>query len=120
MKSMTVPRNAPEPIADDEPEGIEIHIGHEHMQKLGIKTPPVAGTKVSLQAHGKVSASHTEQVGGKPRHHMRVMLTRGDLKPAEAADGKRADVRGDVEEAVDAVAKKDSGKSGRMAAEAKR
>jgi hypothetical protein len=102
MKSVTVARD------DDsgEPQGIEIHIGHEHMQKLGMKTPPEAGTKVSLQAHGKVSSAHTEMVDGKPKHRMSVTLTRGDMAPVSVADGKRADIRGDVEAAADAVAAK--------------
>lgn len=104
MKSITTTRDdAPE---DAEPEGIDIHIGHEHMQKLGMKTPPDVGTKVHLAAHGKVASTHTETVDGKVRHHMRVTLTRGDLTQAAKADGKRADVRGDVEAAADAVSAK--------------
>lgn len=89
-----------------EPEGIEVHVSHEHLKKLGIDTPPPAGTKVALEARGHVSESHTSQVDGKTRHHMRITLTRGDLKPSSEPDSKRADVRGDVEAAADAVAKK--------------
>ena len=58
-----------------EPEGIEIHVSHEHMQKMGLDAPPRSGSEVTMEGRGHVVSSHTEDVNGEPRHHMRIRLT---------------------------------------------
>jgi len=82
-----------------EPEGIEIHVSHEHMQKMGMDDPPKSGTEVELHGRGHVVSSHTEDVGGKPRHHMRIRLTHAGVEH-EGNEPPRDGIRRDLARAV--------------------
>lgn len=89
-----------------EPEGLEVHVSHEHLQKLGYKTPPSVGTKVSLHGEGEVTESHSGDVDGEKRHHIRLTLHKGEMNGEERPEDNRKGVRGDVEAAAEAVEKK--------------
>lgn len=84
-----------------EPEGIEIHVSHDHMGQMGMDEPPRAGTEIEMHGRGHVVASHTEEVDGKPRHHIRVRLTHAGMEHEPGADDRKMQLRGDIEKAAE-------------------
>lgn len=58
-------------------DGIDVHLSHEHLQKLGVKTPPAVGTKVSFHGEGEVTSSHSSDGEGGPKHSMRMTMHKG-------------------------------------------
>ena len=122
MRNMTVAKKPKGDEADEigEPEGLEVHVMHEHLQRLGLKIPPSVGTKVHLEGYGEVTESHSgKDHTGKMRHHIRMTLARAGLETNERPGDRRADMRGDVEEALDAVAKRADAKRGKKIDERK-
>lgn len=69
-----------------EPEGIEMHLDHHHMQKMGMKEPPASGSEVEFHGRGHVVSSESRDVGGTTRHHMRIRLTHGAIEHDEEPD----------------------------------
>jgi hypothetical protein len=75
-------------------DGIDVHLSHEHLQKLGVKTPPAVGTKVSFHGEGEVTSSHSSDGEGGPKHSMRMTMHKADVNAEDKG------VRGDVEAAL--------------------
>lgn len=85
-----------------EPEGIEIHVHHDHLKKLGLDGPLPHGTKVSFGGEGEVTGSESSESYGKPgevRHRMVLRLHKAGVEPEESDDGnaKRDELRRQIE-----------------------
>jgi hypothetical protein len=89
-----------------EPEGLEVHISHEHLAKLGYKVPPSVGTKVSLHGAGEVTESHSGEVHGETRHHIRLTLHRAEMETQDRPGDARKGIRGDIEDAAEKISAK--------------
>lgn len=66
----------PEPFrGDDYPYGLSVTLGHDELEKLGMKTLPKAGTKIKLHAHAHVKSTEDRtEDGGKRRRSMTLEL----------------------------------------------
>lgn len=114
LRQTKADRNAAETAREErmeemrEPEGIEVHISHDHMQKMGMGQPPRSGTEVELHGRGHVVASHTEDVNGEPRHHMRIRLTHAGVDADDGDEPRGKGIRAELTAAESKV--RDGGK----------
>lgn len=100
----------PEPPEHDD---VEVRLEHHHVQKLFGSGPLPHGTAVEFGGHGEVADSGTREgyADAEPRHHMTIRLRRAGVEARDT--DRREDIKGDVERAADAVAKKDAAAGGR-------
>lgn len=104
-----------------EPEGIEIHINHDHLQKLGMKNLPKHGDEIEIHGKGHVIDSGSgEDVHGNPANHARVRVTHMGLMnhtDAEDAGGSAGDLKQELfknaKNSDEKQAKKDEEKASR-------
>lgn len=85
-----------------EPEGLPVHLSHEHIQRLGLDGPLDHDTPVEFGGKGKVTESGSRtDADGNTRHHMTIVLTNAGLDARERADERRTGIRGDIDKAVE-------------------
>lgn len=80
--------------AMSEQDGIDVHLSHEHMKKMGMDKPPAVGTKVKFQGEGEVTSASSHDGEDGPRHSMTMRMHKAD---AQAED---RGIRGAVEDAM--------------------
>lgn len=105
-KSVTL---ASSPSHDKYPYGTELHLDHETMGKLGMKTPRV-GDVHHVLAHGHVtSVSENHHDGGKKERRVTLQLRKMSVQPHKAktghAGGKHADAAAGAKAMMDAALK---------------
>lgn len=80
-----------------ERQGIHVNVDHDHLRKMGHKTPPKVGSHVELHAKARVKHVRTHHdEHGHPRHHVELEITHAAMKPH---DGKR-DIKDVLDEAL--------------------
>lgn len=93
MKLTSMKRSPAERKADAEPTmadvpdypwGLQITLGEEDLQQLGLDAMPRAGGPVALEAVATVTSVGEEEVDGKP--HRRIQLQITDLALAMSGD----------------------------------
>jgi hypothetical protein len=72
----TFPTSLPPEPEDKEkyPYGLELHLGHEQLSKLGIEGSPKPGVKLHIEAHGHAQDSHHE-AGNPEGRHANIQIT---------------------------------------------
>lgn len=91
------------------PYGTELHLDHETMDKLGMKTPRV-GDVHHVHAHAHVtSISENHRDGGKKERRVTLQLRKMSVQPHKAATGhaggKHADAAAGAKAMMDAALK---------------
>lgn len=83
-------------LAKDNAEHMEpptIHLGHEHLAKLGMKEMPKVGSKIKISglAHvGSTSENQDRGDGGKPRRSMTLHLHKMDVGADGTSDEEKS------------------------------
>jgi len=102
---------------DDYPYGLRVHLDHETLEKLGVKTLPKAGDKLHIRAEGHVkSVEESHRDGGKKNRSMSIELRKMAIAATDRAAKepvKEGDLRGALaamDQALDA--KENPGKKG--------
>lgn len=107
-----------------EPEGLEIHLTHEHLKKLGLKKPMETGSDIDFHGTGTVTSAHSEEVNGEMKHRMAIRLEKAEPLSAQVKEesGGKDGLRGQIEDAhgksADAAQNRDAEKAKKKAAKA--
>lgn len=82
-----------------EPEGLEIHLTHEHLKKLGLKKPMETGSDIDFHGTGTVTSAHSEEVNGEMRHRMAIRLEKAEPLSEQVQGPANGELRGQIEDA---------------------
>jgi hypothetical protein len=112
MKVVALKRTAAEKKAEktaggfvnpDDEGGITVHLGHDHLKKMGLAGSLKSGDRFKLKGHGRVEESETRSGKDGERHSARLRLEHAGVDGAEPdVDDKtkeRAGRRSDIERA---------------------
>ena len=70
-----------DPEIEKYPWGLEIRLGNEELEKLGISNLPAVGTKMSMSAVVRVDSARSEQTDKELRRNIELQITHMELKP---------------------------------------
>jgi hypothetical protein len=74
------------------PVGLQIHLDHSSLEKLGVKDLPKMGETLNLSAHAKVHAvGHNESMHGKNRH-VSLQITHMELGSKATSTEEKASI----------------------------
>lgn len=82
--------------ADRYPEGMKIHMGHDEMDRMGLKETPSLGHKLHFEGHGVVVDGHQSPTDPEDRH-IRVQFTHAGAE-SKAEEKPEKSLRGEIEE----------------------
>jgi hypothetical protein len=96
---------------DEYPYGLEVHLDHESLGKLGMHTLPKVGAKLRLYAHAHVTSVEERSTEGKKHRSVRLQLRKMALSGKPQADEAELN-KGAKGEMDRALANNEGGKKG--------